>query len=319
MLSFSIEVVIFPTQLLISIPTSLKIEKFPGMNEEQYIRRFPIFGWIGLSIIFIAELLLVMNIKIVEIFFTPIVWTGYILFIDAFLHKQTGNAYLIQRRRLFFWMLPASLGCWLIFEAYNLHLMNWEYINLPENMIVRIIGYVWSFITIFPGVLLTSEVIDHLEIFERFKTRNFVISKKTLIFWLLIGALFLIVPLILPMTYSKYLFALVWMGFVFLLDPINAFLGEHSLFMDLRAGKINKLFSLFLSGVICGFLWEFWNYWAITKWIYILPFLQEPKIFEMPVVGFLGFLPFAVECYVMWIFIKFIIQKLLKVEILSEI
>lgn len=288
------------------------------MKNDQPINRFPAFGWIGLMIILIAETLLIIDIKIIKAFFTPIVWTGYILFIDALLNRLSGKSYLIHRRKEFFLMLPVSLGCWLIFEAYNLHLKNWEYINLPENMAARLLGYVWSFITIFPGVLLTSEVIDSLKIFDRFKTRNFVISKKTLTVWLLIGALFLIVPIILPMAYAKYLFALVWMGFVFMIDPINGLLGEHSLFIDLRTGKINKLFSLFLSGVLCGFLWEFWNYWAATKWIYILPFLQEPKLFEMPVVGLLGFLPFAVECYVMWIFTKFLIQKFLKFEILSK-
>jgi hypothetical protein len=85
-------------------------------------------------------------------------------------------------------------------------------------------------------------------------------------------------------------------------------LSKHSLFLELRQGKIDKLLSLFLAGAVCGFLWEFWNYWAETKWIYTLPFLQNPKIFEMPVAGFLGFLPFAVECYVMWIFIKTILK-----------
>ena len=288
------------------------------MNKDQQIKRFPAFGWIGLIIIIIAEILLIINLKFVKMFFTPIVWTGYILFIDALLNKLNGKSYLTHKRKAFFVMLPVSLGCWLIFEAYNLHLMNWKYVNLSENMVIRIIGYVWSFITIFPGVLITSEVIDHWKFFDRLKTRNFVISQRTLTVWLVIGALFLIVPLILPTLYSKYLIALVWMGFVFLLDPINAFLNEPSLFIDLKAGKINKLFSLFFSGVICGFLWEFWNYWATTKWIYTLPFLQNPKIFEMPVIGFLGFLPFAVECYVMWIFIKSIIQKLFKVEIVSE-
>ena len=288
------------------------------MNKDQQIKRFPAFGWIGLIIIIIAEILLIINLKFVKMFFTPIVWTGYILFIDALLNKLNGKSYLTHKRKAFFVMLPVSLGCWLIFEAYNLHLMNWKYVNLSENMLVRIIGYVWSFITIFPGVLITSEVIDHWKFFDRLKTRNFVISQRTLTVWLVIGALFLIVPLILPTLYSKYLIALVWMGFVFLLDPINAFLNEPSLFIDLKAGKINKLFSLFFSGVICGFLWEFWNYWATTKWIYTLPFLQNPKIFEMPVIGFLGFLPFAVECYVMWIFIKSIIQKLFRVEIISE-
>lgn len=284
------------------------------MKDDQYLKYFPFFGWIGSIIIVAAELLLVMNIKIVKIFFTPIVWTGYILFIDALLHQRTGNAYLIKRRKFFFWMLPASLGCWLIFEAYNLHLANWTYINLPENMAIRLWGYTWSFITIFPGMLITSEVIDSLKIFDRFQVRKFVISNRTLRIWILVGFVSLIVPIVLPAIFARYLFALVWMGFIFLLDPINAFWGEHSLLVDLKEGKINKLLSLFLSGAICGFLWEFWNYWATTKWIYILPFLQKPKIFEMPAAGFLGFLPFAVECYVMWAFIRFVIKKTIKLS-----
>jgi hypothetical protein len=56
-------------------------------------------------------------------------------------------------------------------------------------------------------------------------------------------------------------------------------------------------------GAVCGLLWEFWNYWALTKWTYHLPFLgatEQYKYFEMPLVGFLGFLPFGVECWVMW-------------------
>ena len=185
-------------------------------------------------------------------------------------------------------------------------------INLPENILIRLIGYGWSFITIFPGIILTSELIDSWKIFDGIKIRKFTITRQTLNFWLFIGALFLIIPLLLPRNYAQYLFVLIWIGFVFLLDPINSNLGVHSLFVDLRIGKINKLFSLFLSGIVCGFLWEFWNYWAQTKWIYTLPFLENPKIFEMPLAGFLGFLPFAVECYVMWVLCLSLINKGLK-------
>jgi len=274
-------------------------------------RTIPIYGWIGIFIILFAEILLLLNFKIIKIFFTPIVWTGYILFVDALLHKFTDKAYLTHRRKELLIMLPVSLGCWLVFEAYNLHLQNWGYLNLPKNMVVRFIGYVWSFVTIFPGIILTSELIDELKFFDRIRIREFKISKYILLFWIFVGSLFLIVPILLPKIYARYLFAFVWMGFVFLLDPINAFLGEHSLFIDLRVGKISKLLSLFLSGIVCGFLWEFWNYWAMTKWIYTVPFFQQPKIFEMPAFGFLGFLPFAVECYVMWIFIKFVFKRLI--------
>ncbi len=51
---------------------------------------------------------------------------------------------------------------------------------------------------------------------------------------------------------------------------------------------------------MCGVLWEFWNYWTGTKWIYSVPYFQNWKVFEMPLMGFLGFPPFAVECWIMY-------------------
>jgi hypothetical protein len=56
-----------------------------------------------------------------------------------------------------------------------------------------------------------------------------------------------------------------------------------------------------LAGWVCGWLWEFWNNWAAAKWHYIFPIGQNWKIFEMPVPGYLGFLPFALECFVMYV------------------
>ena len=53
-------------------------------------------------------------------------------------------------------------------------------------------------------------------------------------------------------------------------------------------------------GFACGALWEFWNYWAGSKWIYSVPFFQNWKIFEMPLLGFLGFPPFALECWILY-------------------
>ena len=65
-----------------------------------------------------------------------------------------------------------------------------------------------------------------------------------------------------------------------------------------------RLINLMLSGLICGVIWEFWNYWSGTKWIYNVPILPDLKIFEMPVLGFGGFPPFAVECFVMYVTVR---------------
>jgi hypothetical protein len=91
--------------------------------------QFKFYGWAGLLIILTAEVLLLLNFQPVKIFFTPIAWTGYILFIDAVLYKLKGSSYLMNRRKEFLFMLLMSLICWLIFEAYNLHLQNWKYIT----------------------------------------------------------------------------------------------------------------------------------------------------------------------------------------------
>jgi len=35
-----------------------------------------------------------------------------------------------------------------------------------------------------------------------------------------------------------------------------------------------------------------------------VPILPEVKVFEMPILGFAGFPPFAVECFVMYVFVR---------------
>jgi hypothetical protein len=61
-----------------------------------------------------------------------------------------------------------------------------------------------------------------------------------------------------------------------------------------------------LAGLVCGVLWEFWNYWSGAKWIYAIPFFNYWRVFEMPLVGYLGFMPFALECYLFWQLLRFV-------------
>ena len=98
-----------------------------------------------------------------------------------------------------------------------------------------------------------------------------------------------------------------WTSLVFLLDPINYLMGRPSMFRDWQRGWFGRTLAACAGGLICGFLWEFWNYWALTKWIYQLPFLgvtENYRYFEMPLIGLLGFIPFGMECWVMWQFMR---------------
>ncbi|MBS3126681.1 hypothetical protein J4228_00790, partial [Candidatus Woesearchaeota archaeon] len=62
-------------------------------------------------------------------------------------------------------------------------------------------------------------------------------------------------------------------------------------------------------GIGCGVLWEFWNFWALPKWVYVLPAWTGPKLFEMPLWGYLGYGPFAWELYAMYYFVRNLFSK----------
>lgn len=262
--------------------------------------RFPAYGYVALAALMVSELLMALRIEPFLTWFTPIQWTGYIVLLDAVLVRLRGHAYLFHRTGELLYMAAVSVAVWFLFEAYNLHLQNWRYVNLPESLTLRLIGYIWAFATIFPGVLLTSEVLDELGWFRSLRVRAVRVTPA--LFWSLVlfGGLCVTVPVLVPSAIARYLFAFVWVGYVFLLDPINHRLGRPSLLAQLEQGSVQKLLSLFAAGLTCGLLWEFWNYWAGTKWVYTVPFFSEPKLFEMPLFGYLGFLPFAAECYVFW-------------------
>lgn len=241
-----------------------------------------------------------LKIEPVYTFFTPTIWTAYIVFVDGLLWKHHGSSLFRGRRNELFKWIPLSIGCWLIFEAYNLRLENWRYVNLPEQMVIRLFGYAWSFATIFPAIFLTAELVALVWKVDLWKP----IPRQVRISYSLVtlGVVLLIVPLIVPKHLSVYLFGMVWLGFICLLDPLNAKRTGRSLIQHMRGGERTIVWSLLVSGMVCGVLWEFWNFWAGAKWVYTFPILQEVKIFEMPILGYLGFPPFALECFAMYEF-----------------
>jgi hypothetical protein len=54
---------------------------------------------------------------------------------------------------------------------------------------------------------------------------------------------------------------------------------------------------LFAAALICGVFWEMWNIYSWPKWIYTFPYLDQLRIFEMPLAGYLGYLPFGLELW----------------------
>jgi len=276
-------------------------------------RRFPWFGWVGLAWMAAVQVLLASDFPLVATWLTPWMWTGYILAADGAVHALGGKSWFLDRRRELPLLILASVAIWLVFEAYNFHLRNWTYLGLPEAAWVRDLGYFWSFATIMPGVFVTASLIESALLRRRPapppSTADLTPGEQALAF--VAGAAMIALPLAAPPDAAAYLFALVWIGFVPLLDPLNQRLGGESLWARWRGGDRRPALTLLAGGLVCGFLWELWNLQALRAggayWAYLIP---EPlRIFDlhfgqMPLLGLLGFPPFALELFAMYQFLR---------------
>jgi len=265
-----------------------------------------VHGWVGLGVVGVAELLLLAGEPTVAGWFTPIVWTGYVLFVDALAARFTGRSYLTTDRVEGVLVTLASVGCWWLFELYNAPRfwrggadaagLWWRYHDLEPNLFLRRVGYDWSFATIFPALFLTATVL-RATVLRRARVRPRRPSPRALRLAIAVGALSVVLPLA---VVSAWLVPLVWVGWALLLEPLNCRRGRPSWLADLGHGDASRLLALLAGGAICGVLWEFWNYWAATRWTYTVPYLGGVKVFEMPVLGYLGFPPFALEAHAMY-------------------
>lgn len=277
-----------------------------------YAHRFPRYGTLGLVILLSMTTAIFCSLSErfagfpwwrITAWATPVCWWGYILTVDAWIHRRQGTSLLANRRRLLALQCVLSVAFWCLFEAYNRLLPGWQYVNLDPRLNVRLLGYTIAFATIMPGMFLTCELIQSYGLFAHTRTPRVRWSNGALNTSLAVGALFCVAPPFLPEPVRGYVWALVWTGLILLLEPINYRRGVPSLFRDWEHGELGRTVQLVMAGALCGILWEFWNMWAYTKWVYVFPLGQSVKLFEMPVLGFLGFLPFALEYFVMFHFV----------------
>jgi len=274
--------------------------------------KFPLHGYVGAAGIVVAEVLLFGGNIFVGHWFTPIVWTAYILLVDALVYRVKGRSLLKNDRLEFLVVVIISIASWWLFELYNaprfwnskLELW-WHYHNLEPNLWLRRIGYDWAFATITPALLETAELFRAM-IFKNQRSRARIdVPTIVLIILIVLGGAGVLIPLITP---SPWFAPIVWLSFIFVVDPINFLRGGPSITGDVGRRDYRRLWSLLASGLVCGFLWEFWNYWALSKWTYTVPYFGHLKIFEMPVLGYFGFPPFAVECWVIYIFVRSLLR-----------
>lgn len=259
--------------------------------------------------------------RYVAINMTVLCWIGYLLTLDGLLtllaqargRPEISSIRARPNRFGVAWL--TSIPIWCFFDWVNFYYMDaWRYHGLPPQALDRYAGYFIAFAAISPGMFLAAQLYQHLGLARLRSPRWGVrIGRPVEITCFLLGLAFVIYPFLVREPIANLT---LWVSLIFLLEPVNAWLSGGqgpSILVDWRCGRWGRTLALMAGGATCGFCWEFWNYWALSKWTYHLPFVgawERYRYFEMPWIGFQGFLPFALECWVLLNTILLVLSRL---------
>jgi hypothetical protein len=225
-------------------------------------------------------------------------WLGYCLTVDGLVFWRTGTSLLTRSWRKYVGLFVVSAPVWWIFEALNLRTQNWIYIGAGGN---STLGYTFwttlSFTTVIPAVFGSAEFIASFD-FARRLGRGPVIrpDKLTTGAFFIAGWVMLVLLLVWPMIF----FPFIWLSPYFILEPLNVWMGNRSLADWTRDGDWHPIISLWLGVLMTAFFWEMWNYLSYPKWIYHVAWGGWLHIFEMPLLGYGGYLPFSLELFALY-------------------
>jgi hypothetical protein len=262
-------------------------------------RYFPWWGWLGIVSGCIAWILAWTRFPWFAALqphtFTPL-WLSLILVINALCYRQYGHCLMIDKPGFFLILFPLSALFWWFFEYLNRFVQNWYYIGAKFGPW----EYFWyatlPFSTVLPAVLSVQYWMARFGwIQTRFdKIYPIKISHPKLLAsaTLIISGLGLITLGVLP----NYLFALLWISPLFIVVSLQALLEEPHVLAGISRGNWQAVISAALAALFCGLFWETWNFYSLAKWKYSVPFVHRFLIFEMPILGYAGYLPFGLEC-----------------------
>ncbi len=290
------------------------------------MRRPALTFWIGAAVIIASEVLLAIDVgqrdatvtggalgataRWVAINMTPVAWVGFLLVADGLLGAVSPAR---TRPRRFAVCFVSGVGVWLFFDWVNFSFIHaWRYDGLDAVGVVH--GWVARFVAfgaISPALFMAAEIYQRLGL-ARLRGPRLAIGPRVRVAMLIIGVPAVLFPFVVQRPIGSLT---LWVGVVLVLDPLNFRFGDPAqptLIRDWLNGRWGRTVSLLAAGLTCGVLWEFWNYWALARWTYDLPFLgplENYRLFEMPLPGLAGFPPFALECWVAFQTILLVLRK----------
>ncbi len=255
--------------------------------------RFPLHGWLGLIL---ASLFWLLNWGLsgarTQWGFFPL-WLGYCLTMDGLVLWHSGTSLLQRSLTKYIGLFLISAPAWWLFEALNLRTQNWVYQGAAQfSPLAYAFWTTLSFSTVLPAVLETAELFAGFGFVKRLGRGPVIGARKiTVLMFFVTGWLMLALLLIWP----RIFFLFIWVSLYFIVEPVNIWLGNRSLANSTREGDWRPVIALWLGVLLTAFFWEMWNYFSYPKWVYQISWGAWLHVFEMPLLGYGGYLPFALE------------------------
>jgi hypothetical protein len=258
----------------------------------------PVHGWVGLGLV---ALFWTLNWTLsgprTHWGFFPL-WLGYCLLVDGLVYLRKGTSLLRRSWAGYIGLFAVSALVWWIFEAVNWRLQNWHYDG--SELFGPLEFFAWatlSFTTVIPAVFGSAELVGSFDFLKRLPPGPAVRPDKTTSVAFFSAGL---VMFALMWAWPRLFFPFIWISIYFLTEPLNIWSGNRHLARWTGRRDWRPVAALWLGVLLTAFFWELWNYFSYPKWVYSIPWGQFLHIFEMPLLGYGGYLPFSLELFALY-------------------
>jgi hypothetical protein len=261
---------------------------------------FPVWGWLALGLLLAAWATAWGAFGGPEALrrhaFTPL-WLGYIGAVNAWTYRRAGVCLLTHRPGTLLGLLAASVVFWWAFEYLNQFTRNWHYAGLAER---GDWGYFLAasppFATVLAAVVSTR---DLLTTFPRLAAGLAAAWRPPALppavwTWLALGLG--AAGLVAVGAQGAWFFPLLWVAPLLVIWGVQGLAGEATLATEAGSGDWRPVWLAALAALVCGGLWELWNAGSLARWVYAIPYVGGLRLFEMPLLGYAGYLPFGLQC-----------------------
>lgn len=275
----------------------------------------PVWFWLGLASTLFFLWLMWTRVTIfgslVYYAFTPL-WWSFIFTLDGVVYRyNNGQSLLSSKPKTLLISALVSLVGWRMFEYYNYFALgNWYYPqtesipSLSHEAVVVI--FLLAYTTVWPAIFQWYMLLNTCpSLVSRYSQGPKVSINGNVLLYAGYALLFL-------MVFWPYpLFWVLWIGILMIFSGLLIKLNIWTPFTDMAKGNWTSALLVALATMLNGFVWECWNYGSahppmpITNpnyWVYDIPYVNVIHIFsEMPLLGYMGYMPFGVLALVMWI------------------